>query len=256
MPFTKVASSEIACIQRVLCRTVTIGGLSMPNPNHSKTQSTPDTSKKFPSFARSYFSRILLSSFVFSIAINILMLAMPIYSLQVFSRAIPSGNYDTLAMLTLVVVIALSLSAGLEMVRSRLLARAGNALEVAWRRRLTAEALDSAAGPPGFGAVERSDGGEGRPLAPQPASADGSALGTALCAGHLCDPPDAGGASRRLDAADDADGLDRPRRRQEPCRGRPAALGPRPKAVRRPADQIRHGARPAHGRVGARHRVA
>ncbi|MBP2229352.1 PrtD family type I secretion system ABC transporter [Azospirillum agricola] len=72
------------------------------------------------------------------------MLAMPLYSLQVFSRAIPSGNYDTLIMLTVIVVIALTLSAGLEMVRSRLLARAGNALEVKWRRRLTAEALDSA----------------------------------------------------------------------------------------------------------------
>ncbi|WP_247872584.1 ATP-binding cassette domain-containing protein [Azospirillum sp. TSO35-2] len=69
---------------------------------------------------------------------------MPIYSLQVFSRAIPSGNYDTLAMLTIIVVMALSLSALLEMLRSRLLARAGNALEVKWRRRLTADALDAA----------------------------------------------------------------------------------------------------------------
>ncbi|WP_245986163.1 ABC transporter transmembrane domain-containing protein [Azospirillum thermophilum] len=72
------------------------------------------------------------------------MLAMPLYSLQVFTRAIPSGNYDTLVMLTLIVVMALSLSAALEIVRSRVLARAGNALEVAWRRRLTADALDSA----------------------------------------------------------------------------------------------------------------
>ncbi|WP_372399683.1 ATP-binding cassette domain-containing protein [Azospirillum sp. HJ39] len=69
---------------------------------------------------------------------------MPLYSLQVFSRAIPSGNYDTLVMLTVIVVMALTLSAVLEMVRSRLLARAGNALEVRWRRRLTADALDAA----------------------------------------------------------------------------------------------------------------
>ncbi|MFX5245175.1 hypothetical protein ABTD35_20455, partial [Acinetobacter baumannii] len=47
-------------------------------------------------------------------------------------------------MLTLIVVIALTLSGVLEMVRSRLLARAGNALEVRWRRRLTADALDAA----------------------------------------------------------------------------------------------------------------
>lgn len=116
----------------------------MPARDKMNKRSTDTKSKPQTLFNRSYFSRILVSSFVFSAAINLLMLAMPIYSLQVFSRAIPSGNYDTLMMLTLVVVIALSLSAGLEMVRARLLARAGNALEVTWRRRLTAEALDSA----------------------------------------------------------------------------------------------------------------
>lgn len=94
-------------------------------------------------FKAGYFTRVLVGSFVFSAAINLLMLALPLYSLQVFSRAIPSGNYDTLIMLTVVVVIALSLTAALEVVRSRLLSRGGNALEVAWRRRLTADMLDS-----------------------------------------------------------------------------------------------------------------
>lgn len=116
----------------------------MPVSNKTKFDKTAGRSKPETEFSRSYFSRVLVSSFVFSAAINLLMLAMPIYSLQVFSRAIPSGNYDTLVMLTVIVVMALSLSAGLEMVRARLLARAGNALEVKWRRRLTAEALDSA----------------------------------------------------------------------------------------------------------------
>lgn len=106
-------------------------------------RSTESVDRK-PTFSGSYFSKVLIGSFVFSAAINLLMLAMPLYSLQVFSRAIPSGNYDTLVMLTLVTVIALSISAGLEIVRSRVLSRAGNALEVSWRPRLTAEALDSA----------------------------------------------------------------------------------------------------------------
>lgn len=92
-----------------------------------------------------YFVRVLMGAFLFSAAINALMLSVPLYSLQVFSRAIPSGNIDTLVMLTLIVVIALSMIALLETVRSRLLNRAGNALEVAWRRRLTAEMLDQAA---------------------------------------------------------------------------------------------------------------
>lgn len=94
-------------------------------------------------FGGRYFSRILVGSFVFSAAINLLMLAMPLYSLQVFSRAIPSGNIETLVMLTVIVVIALSLIAAMETVRSRILCRAGNALDVAWRRRLTADVLEA-----------------------------------------------------------------------------------------------------------------
>ncbi|WP_448202887.1 type I secretion system permease/ATPase [Azospirillum sp. sgz302134] len=68
---------------------------------------------------------------------------MPLYSLQVFSRAIPSGNIETLVMLTVIVVIALSLIAAMETVRARVLTRAGNALETAWRRRLAADVLDA-----------------------------------------------------------------------------------------------------------------
>lgn len=98
-----------------------------------------------PDFGGRYFSRILVATFVFSAAINILQLGMPLYSLQVFSRAIPSNNLDTLIMLTVIVVIALSLSSLLETVRTRMLTRAGNALEVSWRRRLTGDALDAAA---------------------------------------------------------------------------------------------------------------
>lgn len=95
------------------------------------------------SFGGRYFIRALVSAFVFSAAINSLMLAMPLYSLQVFTHAIPSGNINTLVMLTLIVVMALSLIAAMEAIRSRLLSRAGNALELAWRRRLTADVLDA-----------------------------------------------------------------------------------------------------------------
>ena len=103
----------------------------------------PENTGEDAAFGSQYFSRILIGAFVFSAAINLLMLAMPLYSLQVFSRAIPSGNFDTLIMLTVIVVIALTLTAMLETVRSRILCRAGNGLEVAWRRRLTADVLDA-----------------------------------------------------------------------------------------------------------------
>lgn len=116
----------------------------MPISTKSNTMQGAGIDKPEAAFNRAYFTRVLVSAFIFSATINVLMLAMPLYSLQVFSRAIPSGNYDTLIMLTLIVVMALTLSGVLEMVRSRLLARAGNALEVRWRRRLTADALDAA----------------------------------------------------------------------------------------------------------------
>ena len=103
----------------------------------------PEKADQEKAFGGRHFSRILTGAFVFSAAINILMLAMPLYSLQVFSRAIPSGNIETLVMLTVIVVIALSLIAAMETFRARVLVRAGNALEVAWRRRLTADVLDA-----------------------------------------------------------------------------------------------------------------
>lgn len=105
----------------------------------------PDSPGVDPATPGRYYSRILLAAFVFSAAINLLLLSVPLYSLQVFSRAIPSGNIDTLLLLTLIVVVVLTVIALLETVRARLLARCGNALEVAWRRRLSAEVLDSAA---------------------------------------------------------------------------------------------------------------
>ena len=93
----------------------------MPASTKFNSMRQAGNDKPEASFNRGYFSRILVSTFIFSATINALMLAMPLYSLQVFSRAIPSGNYDTLIMLTLIVVIALTLSGVLEMVRSRLL---------------------------------------------------------------------------------------------------------------------------------------
>lgn len=95
-------------------------------------------------FNRRYFSRIIFWVFAIGAAINLLMLAMPLYSLQVFSRAIPSSNFNTLFMLTIVVVLCLTLIAVLEALRTRVLTRAGNALEMRWRRRMAADTLDSA----------------------------------------------------------------------------------------------------------------
>ncbi|HZH27134.1 MAG TPA: ATP-binding cassette domain-containing protein [Azospirillaceae bacterium] len=82
----------------------------------------------------------LTAAFLFGTGANLLMLVVPLYSLQVFGRAIPSHNLNTLALLTVVTVLALTIATLLEIVRGRLLTRAGNQLEVALRKPLAAEA--------------------------------------------------------------------------------------------------------------------
>jgi ATP-binding cassette subfamily C protein len=70
---------------------------------------------------RSYF----LTALAFSLAINLLYLAAPLYMLQIYDRVISSASNVTLVMLTLVLLVALSALAGLDVVRARSLTRAG-----------------------------------------------------------------------------------------------------------------------------------
>jgi PrtD family type I secretion system ABC transporter len=88
-----------------------------------------------------HFRISLYAGFTFSAVINLLLLSVPLYSLQVFTRAIPSYNMDTLLLLTLVTVIALTITAMLETVRARLFHRAGTWLDVAFRPKLVSESL-------------------------------------------------------------------------------------------------------------------
>jgi PrtD family type I secretion system ABC transporter len=66
---------------------------------------------------------------IFSFFINLLMLSYPIYMMQLFDRVFSSRSNETLAMLTMAVIGALAVYASLEMLRSRLLVRAGIALD-------------------------------------------------------------------------------------------------------------------------------
>src|SRR4051812_13246915 len=65
----------------------------------------------------------------FSLVINLLMLAAPLYMLQVFDRVISSRSEETLFALTVAAVAALAAMALLDVVRARLLAAAGMALD-------------------------------------------------------------------------------------------------------------------------------
>lgn len=69
--------------------------------------------------------RALVAAFVFSGAINLLALVLPIYTLQIFETVVPAGSLETLIALTAMAGVALTALAMLEGVRDRLLLRAG-----------------------------------------------------------------------------------------------------------------------------------
>jgi PrtD family type I secretion system ABC transporter len=75
---------------------------------------------------------------VFSLAINLLLLAPTLYMLQVFDRVLTSRSQETLVVLSLATAVALLGMALLEALRSRLLAVAGAALD----RRLGPQVLE------------------------------------------------------------------------------------------------------------------
>ena len=70
---------------------------------------------------RSVFLVVLL----FSLCINVLMLAAPIYMLQVFDRVLSSRSTDTLLLLTLIICTALVAMTGLDAVRGNIMAKVG-----------------------------------------------------------------------------------------------------------------------------------
>jgi PrtD family type I secretion system ABC transporter len=65
----------------------------------------------------------------FSLAINLLYLAGPLYMLQVYDRVVPSGSETTLVMLTLALLMAYFALAGLDAMRARVLTRASVTLD-------------------------------------------------------------------------------------------------------------------------------
>jgi len=81
---------------------------------------------------------LLLYAGLFSLAINVLLLAPPLYMLQVFDRVLSSRSEETLFMLTVAALAALLLMALLEVLRAMLLVAAGVALD----RRLGPQVLD------------------------------------------------------------------------------------------------------------------
>jgi len=84
---------------------------------------------------------------VFSFFVNLLMLASPIYMMQVFDRVLGSRSNETLIMLTLITVAAFAVMSLLEVFRSLLLTRGGVALDRLVAGPVLQESLNSARRP-------------------------------------------------------------------------------------------------------------
>jgi ATP-binding cassette, subfamily C, bacterial exporter for protease/lipase len=82
------------------------------------------------------FRRVFWAVGAFSFAINVLLLAPAIYMLQLYDRVLSSRNEGTLYMLSFIIAGLFLLEAILELVRSRVLVRAGVALDLRLGSRL------------------------------------------------------------------------------------------------------------------------
>lgn len=76
----------------------------------------------------------------FSFVVNLMMLAVPIYMMQLYDRVLVTGNLDTLYALTAIVLLALLVMAVMEGVRGRLMTRISTWLD----RQIAVDVLDGA----------------------------------------------------------------------------------------------------------------
>ncbi len=99
------------------------GRTMMKKPkNNKRTQNTthPYLSEIVKSYKKGFRAVVIFSFFI-----NLLMLAVPIYLLQVYDKIIPNHSSDTLYFLSVAVVVALITLATLELLRNTILAKLG-----------------------------------------------------------------------------------------------------------------------------------
>jgi ATP-binding cassette subfamily C protein len=89
--------------------------------------------------------RYFVTAAMFSLAINLLYLAGPLYMLQVYDRVISSASETTLVMLTIALLIAFLALAGLDAVRARVLTRASIRLDQKIAARVMTAIIDRSA---------------------------------------------------------------------------------------------------------------
>ncbi|MCC8941319.1 type I secretion system permease/ATPase [Bradyrhizobium sp. Arg68] len=101
----------------------------------------PDELRQLVQTCQGYF----LTAGTFSLAINLLYLAGPLYMLQVYDRVISSASEITLLMLTIALLLAFMALAGLDAVRARVLTRASIRLDRKIAARVMTAIIDRSA---------------------------------------------------------------------------------------------------------------
>ncbi|MGY3364438.1 ATP-binding cassette subfamily C protein [Bradyrhizobium sp. GM2.4] len=102
----------------------------------------PDELRRLLQGCQGYF----VTAAIFSLAINLLYLAGPLYMLQVYDRVISSASEVTLLMLTIALLMALLALAGLDAVRARVLTRASIRLDQTIAARVMTAIIHRSAG--------------------------------------------------------------------------------------------------------------
>ncbi|WP_247474752.1 type I secretion system permease/ATPase [Bradyrhizobium sp. 30] len=102
----------------------------------------PDELRRLLQSCRGYF----VTAAIFSLAINLLYLAGPLYMLQVYDRVISSASEITLLMLTIALLMAFLALAGLDAVRARVLTRASIRLDQTIAARVMTAIIHRSAG--------------------------------------------------------------------------------------------------------------
>ncbi len=92
-------------------------------------------------FFRKKHREIFLFIGVFSAIINLLMLVLPVYSLQLFSRVLSSKSIETLLFLAGIALVLLFLQSTLDFIRGRLLFSAGELFDKACSKQIVEQSL-------------------------------------------------------------------------------------------------------------------
>ena len=95
----KSNSIRKTCDSRVSVKIMETENITQQQPEQVKTQPKKDDRADFLEILKQSLKRAVFFIFLFSSAINILMLILPIYSLQVFDRVLSSGSIPTLTAL-------------------------------------------------------------------------------------------------------------------------------------------------------------